>query len=330
MPAQQAPPQAKPIALPFLFSRPHKLFGKNKMATLFKPHPMQRARQWWRDYVARPLNAEERKIASRGYAVAASVFVRPSLEQNLRPSERKRLVNKMLSRTYLFNKHVSNEATQKKLNRAILAGGLVGGGLGAFLAKKAMQAGFASGASIGAAIAAKSLPFFVKRISLNSLSNHDSYTHTIKYPARNFKIASYPPLPERERLNILRKFNVLIAVHEAVHFIEDEPGLGMQNDLLLAQAADTVFNKLRTNAAPGKKAPPEDFQETASENYEAGERIGNTAIGLARKVGFKKAAWDYLYLLSRGMHPKAAENTIRRIYAETAKAKSAAQGEARK
>lgn len=231
-----------------------------------------------------------------------SVFARKSVEENLSVEERKRLVEKMLSKSYRVVSSKNFKATKAVLPAMVggVAGGLYGG-LGF------VPFGHFVGASIG---------FFAGLIGYYA---HDSpkWATTSFLRNRVYYFKAVFDMPEHFPS---------VSLHEAIHFLGKRRVLGLRRivgDRMLANATHSLFDKQSTRDAVGKVASPEDFlKRYRSEDEEArhaGKRIGNYALRLGNRIGFNKAAWDFLYLLSRGVHYKTAEGQIRQIYAEKRK-----------
>ncbi len=267
-------------------------------------------------FAGRPLAENERKQIARGYNLAVSVFMRtPTYEKgkitgfkNISPKERKAIVGKMLKNSV----YVGYPKTHY-LPHAL--------GLSASIMRsKGLR---------GLPIAAIIIPAALRELA-DAEGQYLSSTDKISYHKNFFSPTRFKTSEK--------------AAHEGIHFLGKSRLLRQNQRIQHDETLATSIMGLRAikrdispiNLLLASANLPKEFQgdynlygKTGGENYAGGLHLGNYAAILGTTLGSQKAAYDYLALISRGMHHKTVENTIRRIYAEKAKAKSAAQGGAR-
>ena len=253
--------------------------------------PAAAIRRQLQGFKSRPLSEEERKAASHGYAFAASVFARKSVGERLPAAERLHLVERLLSRTKATD---SKKYLAKRFGKIWVP--FTAAPLGAYLAfgnvRDAALAGSAAAAGTAAMVV---LSTFAK--------------------------GTYRPRSDSIRLHRPNwRGTPGTAAHEAIHYFGHHGVISRDN--IVAGAASTLYYlRKNPNLAPKpkyarqfeeNKAPKIDLK---SESPLRAANLGIYAHLVGESVGSKKAAWDFLYLVSRGVPALKAKEHITEIHA---------------
>ncbi len=258
----------------------------------------------WRERVWSKPNAHEERVLRTGYSVAASALLRPRLTSNLPAGDRNAVVAKLMrqSRVRASRVGASKFYNAFAVMRASSKVGLISFGTALPVL------GLRGAAAVGLASSAAT-----------TLGGY-SFLKSEKPRIKDETDAFVKPFPKR--LVYFGAPSSQLAVHEAVHAIAMGNPLKARvlQDNFLAMAAQNAYSERAKKDLPEFIFKQDDLDRVgAREDYLFGSIIGHHALQLGESVGSKKAAWDYLWLLSRGVRHENAERAIREVYQRRAK-----------